>query len=580
MTTTYDKPLSDEEVSRGPCEKCGSSDANVLYTDHHTKCYSCEYFVPPPRDKTERRKIVSTPAPTKKSKRFPLQPLAESFEAIADRGISAEAAARYQVEFIDDPSNPMLHRYPYFKNGKHYLNKVRARKEKRFGWEGEGEVADADLFGMQAFPAGCARAVTIVEGECDAMATFMMTGSRYPVVSVKNATSAVKDIQNNFAYLDSFEEIVICFDKDEAKVNKKTGEVRYPGQEAAAAAAELLPIGKVRIMTLREYKDPNDYLRSGKGKAFIKEWYDAPKFTPAALRSGKELWDEIIEVPEYETVSYPFEGLNQKTYGMRLSELVIVNAQQKIGKSTLLGEITYHLLQETEAGIGIMRLEETNRDTALNLMSLHSGKRLHLPDVWEDLPQEEIKKYYDETVNTDRLVIWDHFGSNSIDAVLSQIRNMHALGCKYVILDHLSIIVSDQSGDERKQLDELATRLKTLCMELNICVLAVVHQNRQGEIRGTAGIGQLANIVIRLDRDKESRDEFTRNCTEVTVSDNRFCGDTGLACYLYYDSDTGRMANLSEEEFVSRSKGGGKPVDYENDSDWEDVTQEIYDESN
>ena len=147
-------------------------------------------------------------------------------------------------------------------------------------------------------------------------------------------------------------------------------------------------------------------------------------------------------------------------------------------------------------------------------------------------------------------------------------------------LKRKSIIGSDQSGDERKQLDELATRLKTLCMELNICVLAVVHQNRQGEIRGTAGIGQLANIVIRLDRDKESRDEFTRNCTEVTVSDNRFCGDTGLACYLYYDSDTGRMANLSEEEFVSRSKGGGKPVDYENDSDWEDVTQEIYDESN
>jgi twinkle protein len=271
------------------------------------------------------------------------------------------------------------------------------------------------------------------------------------------------------------------------------------------------------------------------------------------LRSGKQLWKDVITVPDHKSISYPFDGLNAKTYGIRLSELVIVNAQQKIGKSTILGEITHHILKTTEDdGIGVMRLEETNRDTALNLMSIEANKRLHLPDVWEECTKKEIKQYFDATVNTDRIVMWDHFGSNSIDMVLAQIRNMHALGCNYIILDHLSIIVSDQSGDERKQLDELSTKIKTLCMELNICVMAVVHQNRQGEIRGTAGIGQLANVVIRLDRDKEAKDDFVRNVTEVTVSDNRFCGDTGLACYLYYDPDTGRLSEVDEDELKPR----------------------------
>jgi predicted ATP-dependent serine protease len=74
---------------------------------------------------------------------------------------------------------------------------------------------------------------------------------------------------------------------------------------------------------------------------------------------------------------------------------------------------------------------------------------------------------------------------------------MAALGCKYIVLDHLSIVVSDQSGDERKQLDEISTKLKTLCMEANIALVAVIHQNRQGQIRGTAGVEQLANIVLR-----------------------------------------------------------------------------------
>lgn len=47
-----------------------------------------------------------------------------------------------------------------------------------------------------------------------------------------------------------------------------------------------------------------------------------------------------------------------------------------------------------------------------------------------------------------------------MDAVLDKVRHMHALGCKYTVLDHLSIVVSDQSGDERKQLDEISTKLK------------------------------------------------------------------------------------------------------------------------
>lgn len=155
--------------------------------------------------------------------------------------------------------------------------------------------------------------------------------------------------------------------------------------------------------------------------------------------------------------------------------------------------------------------------------------------------------------------MWDHFGSNSIHAVLDKIRHMKALGCKYIILDHLSIIVSDQSGDERKQLDELATKIKTLCMELNICVIAVVHQNRQGEIRGTQGLEQLANMVIKLERDKLAESDFTRNVVKVTITENRFCGETGLACYLFYNLATGRLQEITEDEYTKGVTTGEPP---------------------
>jgi twinkle protein len=132
---------------------------------------------------------------------------------------------------------------------------------------------------------------------------------------------------------------------------------------------------------------------------------------------------------------------------------------------------------------------------------------------------------------------------------------MHALGCKYIVLDHLSIVVSDQSGDERKQLDEIATKAKTLCMNLNIALICVIHQNRQGQIRGTAGVEQLANIVIKLYRDNTDVNEWRRNVTKVVVEKNRFCGRTGPACYLFWNGITGRLEELDMEQIQKYEDG-------------------------
>jgi twinkle protein len=133
---------------------------------------------------------------------------------------------------------------------------------------------------------------------------------------------------------------------------------------------------------------------------------------------------------------------------------------------------------------------------------------------------------------------------------------MANLGCKYIILDHLSIVVSDQSGDERKELDEISTKLKTLCMELNISVIAVIHQNRNDQIRGSAGVEQLANMVIKLYRNKEDPDEWRRNVTKLVIQKNRFCGITGPASYLFYNPASGRLEELTDPEVRTFEAGG------------------------
>jgi len=538
------------------CDNCGSSDGNHIYHDHEY-CFVCNHtkrYKKGDANLNVRAQAAAEKAVAYNNKKE-ITPLPEKHLPLEDRGIGVNAAKKFKVTYIDNTADKYVHIYPYTRNGKHTANKKRFRDKKDFLFE--GDATRLDLFGQSVFPAGSARSITVVEGECDALAAYEMNGG-FPVVSVRSSSQAVTDVKNNFEYLNSFDEIVICFDADEAKYDN-AGKAHYPGQEAAIKVAEQFPLGKVRIVTLSQFKDPNDYLRAGKEKEFKNEWFRAGKYTPAGLKLGSEIWDDIINPPQHETILYPYEGLNVKTYGIRLSELIVVNAPPKVGKTTLLGTITHHILRNTEdAKVGLMKLEESNRDTALNLMSIEAGKRLHLPDVWDACDPKDIKKYYDATVNTDRIVIWDHFGSNAVQAVLDKIHHMHALGCKYIILDHISILVSDQSGDERKQLDEISTKIKTLCMELNICVIAVVHQNRDGQIRGTQGIEQLANIVIRLERDKMASSDAERNTTKVFVTENRFCGETGLACHLYYDPETGIQREISEEQ-ANQAKMGEAP---------------------
>ena len=547
------KPLKTHQ----PCGLCGSSDAAVLF-EWGTHCHSCKGNNPfdkkNPPQKMEERKLTTVKT---------IRPVPSEFTALVDRRISAATAKKYSVTSVQDEANEVKHVYPYYtRDGVHIANKLRRRSTKGFLWEGES--GHASLFGQQVFPAGSAKAITLVEGECDAMAAYEMQGSRFPVVSVKNAATAPRDCAENFEYLNSFETIVICFDKDEAKV-APDGTIRYPGQEAALAVAQMFPIGKVRVLTLADAKDANDYLVEGWATKFTKEWWAAPTFTPSGLKLGKDMWDEISTPKKYETVPYPWEGMNEMTYGIRLSEVVLVTADTGVGKTSYLKEIEHYILSDKKCiesgyGIGFLHLEESNTDTALGLMSISADKPLHLPDVRASVDAVELRTYYDAIINSERVVVWDHFGSNSIHEVLAKIRHMHNLGCKYIFLDHLSIVVSGQDGDERKQLDEISTKLKTLCMELNIAVVAVIHQNRQGQIRSSAGPEQVSNIVVKLSRLKEDPDAWRRNVTKVVVQKNRFCGRTGPGVYLYYDDMSGRLRELDKEEIMKYESGGGGGV--------------------
>jgi|TARA_R100001509_G_scaffold74403_1_gene41482 twinkle protein len=534
-----------------PCSSCGSSDARSINANGSSYCFSCQSYFPAENgdyiNKNERgenmqvaeRQADITNISDKVNELY--QNANASFMSIKDRGISEETCKKYGVKASMNNGMIGTHIYPYHdETGSLIGMKTRYVKNKQFSIV--GSTSNSGLFGQQLFNGG--KYVTITEGEVDALSVYQMLGSKYPVVSIKNGvSSALKDIKKSYDWLDKFESIVLNFDNDEV------------GREASKKVAELFQPGKVKIVKLPEsYKDANDMAVRRKYEEYTKCWWNAPVHAPDGIIKGTQLLDEVLKPIVKSSINYGWKGLDELTYGIRSGELVTITAGTGLGKTSVIKELVYHIFKSTESNIGMIMLEESPKITALDIMGTEANLPLRRPDV--NLSDEDKTNYFNKTVGTGRFYFYNHFGSNSVDNIVSRVRYMaKALDCKFIVLDHISMIVSSQEfGEERKALDEIMTKLRTLVQETDVALICVSHLKRPdgkgheegavtslAQLRGSGSIAQLSDMVLGLERDSQSEDIVMRNTTCLRVLKNRFVGMTGPATYLYYDKDTGRL---------------------------------------
>ena len=102
------------------------------------------------------------------------------------------------------------------------------------------------------------------------------------------------------------------------------------------------------------------------------------------------------------------------------------------------------------------------------------------------------------------------------------------------------------------------TKMRSLVEETGIALLLVSHLRRPAgdrghedgkevslsHLRGSASIAHLSDSVIALERNQQAEEETEANTTIVRILKNRYTGDTGIACHLFYDRGTGRMTQV------------------------------------
>ena len=152
------------------------------------------------------------------------------FEKCPDKPeISLETLTKFNVTHLLNEDGDIIGRsYPYY-NNKNILSSYKIRYlPKDFRTMGDGQ--STSLFGSNVFSTNNKLFITVTEGEDDTLAAFQMLGGKYPCVSVRSSSTAVKDISSSLEYLLSFSLIYLCFDND------------GPGREATKKVCELLPL--------------------------------------------------------------------------------------------------------------------------------------------------------------------------------------------------------------------------------------------------------------------------------------------------------------------------------------------------
>jgi len=531
-----------------PCPKCGGSDPVAKNKDGSAKCFSCGTFFSSYEEAIEGKVILKNNN-YKKGSTF-LSSYTGVFGSLTDRGISETVAKKYGVRIVYNNSGEIAqHIYPYYNGNEIVGTKTRLVVDKDFRFHGTYE--GTGLFGEQLYTTG-GKYLTITEGECDALAVAEL-GIRSAVVSIKRGSAgAVKDIRESIEFVESFENVILCFDNDKA------------GRKAARQIARILKPGKTKILKLPDgYKDANDMLKNKKFAEFTKAWFEAKVYTPSGiieLSSKKSSW---LNREIKESIAYPYEGLNKKLYGLRKGELVTLTGGTGLGKSSVTRELEHWLINQTEDNIGIIALEENWQRTADSIISIEANDRIYINEIRNKYTDEELSDLFDKSIPNGRVYIHAHLGVNNIDEIFSKLRYI-IIGCecKWVIIDHLHMLVSAlMDSDERRGIDVLMAKLRSLVEETNVGLILVSHLRRVGgdrghergvqvslsHLKGSQAIAQLSDCVIALERNQQAEDITEANTTIVRILKSRYTGYTGYACSLLYNSETGRLIELTDE---------------------------------
>ncbi len=516
------------------------------------------------------------------------------FKDYPERGITKQTCEKFGVRAgLSETDGTTIQAYyfpSYNQKGKivGYMKQDLTKSKEETGyWSAIGSVSISNkLFGQDVSEANSRKRNNLVltEGQLDCMSVYQacvdnVKGTKFEgiepfVCSIPLGTAnAVEAVLHNEEHVKSFDALTIFFDDDYCTpAERQKGIVK--GHEAREAVAGAMVGSGLTLMTISTdsgLKDASDYLQTDRSTDLAKlvSFGKRPFSAEKIVHASDITFEELIKPQPRGVVVDCFPKLMDKLNGFRLNELTMVLAPSGVGKTSCSTILAHRFLSDGHK-LGMIFLEEGNKETLQRLVALDLGvnymkfKRNPLSVA----KQEDIQKSYDNIANNNRLSMLDHFGSLPISDLMNKIKHMHLVdGCKYILLDHISMVVSGMASDnERKDLDVAMTNLAAFCASNDVHIVVVCHINRtdshqflppkgkenepfwvnvrKESARGSAALEQLSWNILGLE--PEILPDFSRGRVRWKVLKTRFGNSLGIADVFTLDENTWEV--LLDEE--------------------------------
>ena len=537
------------------------------------KCNRCGHYEPPEGNLEPNPRRERTP-----------EELAEEiaevggypFRPLTSRGISLEVAERFGVRVglsEEDGETVAEHYYPRGRDGSIVAYNVRSLDPKAFYYRGSPK-GGTDPFGwdqVQLRDVG-RRRLLITEDELSAMSAYQIIESRTPdqwkhlkpaVISWSFGVGTCgKDmgflIESGF--LEKFKDVVYVHDNDDAGV-KSADTVRaiYPNCKFVS-----MPKGEFKGKAI---KDVNDMHMAGRvAEAFELMVFQGKTKSPDCAATVSDLRAEAMKPVQW-GLSYPWEGLTEKTYGQRPS-LVSIGGGTGVGKTVIAHELAaWNAKVHKEPG-GVFLLEEAAPMSLRNIAGKLAKVPFHKPDVPfnDDLfnaAADDLEPY---------VYFWRNKGQNDWENIYNCMRYWAvARGCRWFIIDNMTTLVNHLApAEQNTEIARIATQCAGLVDELGVRIFMFSHLNppggsksheegaevKENQFTGSRALQRWSQLMLGFERNKQADGDQKHNSFIRILKDREYGNtgvvptryDVGTGCLVQRDPGDDSSTTLTEEE--------------------------------
>jgi archaellum biogenesis ATPase FlaH len=484
------------------------------------------------------------------------------------RGIKDETLKLFNIRTAyDDDGTPSERFYPIYKSVDGKVTMVGCHKRIVAGKDFRAVGLNSKncmLFGQKE--AKGSKRVVLVGGQEDVAAATQMfrewsknKDNVAPVDFVSSTvgeTSCAEQCRANYDFLDSYDEILVDMDNDEA------------GERAKEALLEVLPVQKTKVMSYNA-KDANKALNDKMKDDYIRAIYNAKKPPVVGVLSGSEIFDRMVESLSMPLIPLPPElkPLQDKLCGgLPVGEIINILAASGIGKTCITNMLIKFWIFNSPYKVGILSLEAGAGKFFSRLVSGYLKRNIaqfETPEDKVEFVMENKEEIFELLVNKEgdeRFSLIDDNGDldNLTEAKRTIERLIRQAGCEVIVIDPIQDLLDSLTTEEQAAFIGWQKKLKA---RDGVSFININHTRKSGggkksgsqggelveeDMQGTSAIYKSGAVNIIISRDKTAEDVDVRNTTNIMLGKSRDVGDTGPAGQLFYEIKTAQLHNKED----------------------------------